>query len=69
AGGFMIPRYTGIDADGTSETEADHFMRCPGVASGSTCATSRGDDAKDRDWFYFLHRVLLEALQRATTQA
>jgi hypothetical protein len=26
----MIPRYTGVDADGTAVTETDHFMRCPG---------------------------------------
>jgi hypothetical protein len=26
----MIPRYTGVDPDGIAETEADHFMRCPG---------------------------------------
>jgi hypothetical protein len=25
----MIPRYTGVDADGVAETEADHFMKCP----------------------------------------
>jgi hypothetical protein len=25
-----IPRYTGVDADGVAETEADHFMECPG---------------------------------------
>jgi hypothetical protein len=26
----VIPRYPGIDADGVAETEADHFMKCPG---------------------------------------
>ena len=26
----MIPRSTGIDPDGVTETEADHFMKCPG---------------------------------------
>jgi hypothetical protein len=26
----MIPRYTGVDADGTAVTETDHFMRRPG---------------------------------------
>jgi hypothetical protein len=25
----MIPRYTGVDADGVAETEADHFGDCP----------------------------------------
>jgi hypothetical protein len=25
-----IPRNTGIDVDGVAETEADHFMKCPG---------------------------------------
>ena len=25
-----IPRKTGIDVDGVAETEADHFMKCPG---------------------------------------
>jgi hypothetical protein len=25
----MIPRYTGVDADGVAETEVDHFMKCP----------------------------------------
>src|SRR5258705_13669868 len=25
-----VPRNTGIDADGVVETEADHFMKCPG---------------------------------------
>jgi hypothetical protein len=25
----MIPRYTGVDADGVAETEADHFGNCP----------------------------------------
>jgi hypothetical protein len=24
----MIPRYTGIDADGIAKTEADHFGTC-----------------------------------------
>jgi hypothetical protein len=26
----MITRYTGFDPDGVAETEADHFMKCPG---------------------------------------
>jgi hypothetical protein len=25
----MIPRYTGIDADGIAQTQADHFGNCP----------------------------------------
>ena len=25
----MIPRYTGVDADGVAKTEADHFGNCP----------------------------------------
>jgi hypothetical protein len=25
-----IPRGNGIDADGVAQTEADHFMKCPG---------------------------------------
>jgi hypothetical protein len=25
-----LPRNTGRDADGIAETEADHFMKCPG---------------------------------------
>jgi hypothetical protein len=27
--GVMIPRYTGVDAEGIAETEADHFRNCP----------------------------------------
>jgi hypothetical protein len=34
-----IPRYTGVDADGVAETEADHFMECPAAGNGSICAT------------------------------
>jgi hypothetical protein len=30
----------GVDADGIAQTEADHFMKCPGCPKGSTCATS-----------------------------
>ena len=26
----MIARILGTDADGAAETEADHFMKCPG---------------------------------------
>ncbi|SHG50290.1 hypothetical protein [Bradyrhizobium erythrophlei] len=26
----MIRRYTGVDADGIAESDADHSMRCPG---------------------------------------
>jgi hypothetical protein len=26
----MTPRYTGFGPDGVAETEADHFMKCPG---------------------------------------
>jgi hypothetical protein len=25
----MIPRYTGVDADGVAQTEAHHFGNCP----------------------------------------
>jgi hypothetical protein len=25
----MIPRYTGVDADGVAKTELDHFGNCP----------------------------------------
>jgi hypothetical protein len=28
-----------------------------------------GDDAEGGDWFYFLHRTLLETLQRVTVHA
>jgi len=34
---LMIAR--GVDADGIAETEADHFMKCPGCGEWSTCAT------------------------------
>jgi hypothetical protein len=27
---ILIPRNTGVDADGIAKTEADHFMKCPG---------------------------------------
>jgi hypothetical protein len=27
---FTLPRSTGINADGVAQTEADHFMKCPG---------------------------------------
>jgi hypothetical protein len=27
---IVVPPYIGRDADGIAETEADHFMTCPG---------------------------------------
>jgi uncharacterized C2H2 Zn-finger protein len=27
---MTIPRYTGVNADAVAQTEADHFMECPG---------------------------------------
>jgi hypothetical protein len=27
---MIVPRYNGVDADGVAQTEADHFMKCPG---------------------------------------
>jgi hypothetical protein len=27
---MIVPRNTGVDADGIAQTEADHFMKCPG---------------------------------------
>jgi hypothetical protein len=30
---MAIPRNTGVAAGGFAETEADHFMQCPGLRS------------------------------------